>query len=185
MKEIRTAGSIQKEKTVISGYASTFDIYPITKIDGVQYYERISRDAFKGADLSDIVFLQDHTGAVLARTKNGSLKVWTDSKGLRFEADLGKTTKARQALEDIKAGNYQQCSFSFTVASDHYEKETKTRVIDSIARVYDVSAVSFPANPYTSIDDGIKEYFTRAADLDRERLKLKIKIAQIRGKDGF
>ena len=181
MKERRNAGSIQNENTIVSGYASTFTAYLMTEIDNVKYYEKIMPNAFRAADLSDVVFLIDHEGPVLARTKAGSLKVWADANGLAFAADLGNTENARRALEDITAKNYTQMSFSFTVAEDHYDEKTHTRVIDRIKRVFDVSAVKFPQNPGTniSLDQYAQDYYKRAAE--RERLRLQIKIAKARG----
>ena len=189
-REYRNTGTLQSTSTVINGYASTFDKYPMLEIDGVQYYEQISRGAFNNCNLSDIVFLRDHEGGVLARTTAGTLQVWADTHGLAVRADLGKTRPAREMLDDIKAGNYTQMSFSFTVAQDHYDQKTHTRVIDSIKRVFDVSAVSFPQNPFTEIGLNARNYFIeqerkekeKQAKRERDRKALQTKLKIYRGK---
>jgi phage head maturation protease len=89
---------------------------------------------------------------------------------------------------DIEAGNYPQMSFAFTVADEHYDKATHTRIIDSIAKVYDVSAVSFPANPTTELSVATRDYFNgvieaeKAERLEREALELKRKRIQVRAR---
>lgn len=176
----------------VTGYASTFEPYLMFEDEGVQYFERIAPTAFDDADMSDVVFLRDHTGRVLARTKNDALRLSTDQHGLLTDTDLGLTEASREMYEDISTGNYTQMSFSFVVARDgeHFEDSDQkvTRVIDRIAKVYDVSAVAFPANPGTDIGVSYRDLFNgeierrRAerlkAKLERERLKLKIKLAK-------
>lgn len=172
-REYRNLGAFEvNDEDMVIGYASTYEPYPMIEIDGVTYYERIDRNAFENADMSDVVFLRDHTGRVLARTKNGSVQVWTDDHGLAQRTNLGLTGAAREMLEDIKAGNYTQMSFSFVIDSDHFEKETNTRVIDRIKKVYDISAVAFPANPYTEIGLSARDYFDGVIEAERaERLE--------------
>lgn len=174
----------------VTGYASTFEPYMMFEEDGVQYFERISPTAFESTDMSDVVFLRDHTGRVLARTKNGTVNLSTDSHGLLTETNLGLTDAAKNMYDDIKVGNYQQMSFSFVVArnGEHFEEEARkvTRVIDRIAKVYDISAVAFPANPsteigvsYRSLFDGVierREAERLKAIRTRELLKLKLKL---------
>lgn len=191
-REYRNLGGfeIRQENTesdVVVGYASTFDTYEL--FDDPEFgkvYERIDPKAFDAADMSDVVFLRDHTGRVLARTKNGSVKLSTDTHGLLSETNLGLTGASREMLEDIRVGNYSQMSFSFTVESDHWEGNT--RVVDRIKKLYDISAVAFPANPYTDIGLSARDLFhgemerqaERLANEQREqirkRLALKIKL---------
>ena len=72
----------------------------------------------------------------------------------------------------MAAGNYPQMSFAFTVAEDHYDKATHTRIIDRIAKVYDVSPVTFPANPYTELSVSTRDYFNGVIEMERaERLE--------------
>ena len=170
----------------VEGYASTFEPYKMfTSEEGVDYFERIEPAAFDNADMTDVVFRVDHTGRVYARTSAGSLSVWTDEHGLANRTDLGRTQKAQELFADIAAGNYPSMSFAFTVAEDHYDRATHTRIIDRIAKVFDVSPVSFPANPGTELSVATRDYFNGVIEAEkaerlereqRERQKQKIRI---------
>ena len=169
----------------VEGYASTFQPYVLLTRDGVDYSERIEPTAFDGADLSDVVFRVDHEGPVYARTSAGSVQLWTDEHGLGQRTDLGRTQRARDLFYDIAAGNYPKMSFAFSVAEDHFDKETHTRIIDRIAKVYDVSPVSFPANPTTELSVSTRDYFDGVIEAEkaerlekekREQQKQKIRI---------
>lgn len=189
-REYRNLGTFEvSEDYHVRGYASTFDTYPLYEEDGVTYYERIDRHAFDNADMSDVVFLRDHTGTVLARTKNDSLKLGVDDHGLWVDIDLSLTEASRAMFEDIKVRNYTQMSFSFTVAESVYDRETRTRIIVALRKLYDTSSVAFPANPYTEIGLSARDYFhgemeaEKAERLEREkreaekaRLALRIKV---------
>lgn len=138
----------------VSGYASTFAPYELFELDGVKYNERIEPTAFDEADMSDVIFLYNHEGMVYARQKNGTLGIATDDHGLKAVADLSLTEQSRQMYEQIASGLVDQMSFAFTVAEDEVQKDSKdsyTRVIKRIGKIYDVSAVSIPANPDTDI----------------------------------
>ena len=156
----------------VEGYASTFEPYTIMTRDGIDYKEQIMSNAFEGADLSDVVYRIDHAGPVYARTSAGTVQVWTDEHGLAQRTDLGRTQRSREHYADVAAGNYSQMSFAFTVAEDHYDKATHTRIIDRIAKVYDVSPVTFPANPYTELSVSTRDYFNGVIEAERaERLE--------------
>ena len=183
--EIRQPEEGQEERKVVEGYASTFEPYVLMTRDGVDYSERIAPNAFEGADMTDVVFRVDHTGPVYARTSAGTVEVWTDEHGLAQRADLSRTQRARELFADIEAGNYPQMSFAFTVAEDHYDKATHTRIIDRIAKVFDVSPVVFPANPTTSLGVATRDYFDGVIEAEkaerlereqRERQKQRIRI---------
>lgn len=169
----------------VEGYASTFQPYTLMTVDDIDYKEQIMPDAFNDADMSDVVFRVDHAGPVYARTSAGSVEVWTDEHGLAQRTDLGRTQRAKELYADIAAGNYPQMSFAFSVAEDHYDKATHTRIIDRVAKVFDVSPVAFPANPTTELSISTRDYFNgvieaeRAERLEaekRERQKQKIRI---------
>jgi HK97 family phage prohead protease len=158
---------------IVEGYASTFDEYTLFSVDGVDYRERIDPHAFDEADMSDVVFRVDHEGPVYARSSAGTVAINADERGLHQVADLSRTARSRAIYDEIAAGNYPQMSFAFTVAQDHVERGTHTRVIDRIAKVFDVSPVSFPANPNTfltarSLIDGAIEQ-ERAERREAER----------------
>ena len=150
---------------LVEGYASTFAPYKLLEIDGEDYNERIEPNAFDDADMSDVVFRVDHEGPVYARASAGTVSLNIDEHGLRQLSDLSKTQRARELFEDIRAGNYPQMSFAFSVEADHYEAETRTRVIDRIAKVYDVSAVTWPANPTTELH--VRDYFNGVIEAEK------------------
>ena len=173
----------EQESFMVEGYASTFEPYKLLTIDDVDYYERIEPTAFDGADLTDVVFRVDHEGRVYARTSAGTVQLWHDEHGLGQRTDLSKTQAARDLFADIAAGNYPKMSFAFTVAEDHFDKATNTRVINRIAKVFDVSPVSFPANPTTELSVSTRDYFNGVIEAEkaerlerRERQKQKIRV---------
>ena len=165
----------------VEGFATTFNKpYLLYEFDGVKYYEQIDRHALDGADLSDVIMQYDHHGKVLARISNGTLGLEPNDKGLFIYADLSKSQAAKELYEEIRNGLITKMSWAFTVAEDRYDRETRTRTILKIKKVYDVSAVSIPANGDTEISarswlDGVIEAERREA-LERRKRKLKILI---------
>lgn len=187
--ELRVLPPTTEEKSyMVEGYASTFEPYVLMTVDGTDYSERIEPTAFDDADLSDVVFRVDHEGPVYARSSAGTVSVWVDEHGLAQRTDLSKTQRAKGLFDDIEAGNYPQMSFAFTVAEEHFDKATHTRVIDRIAKVFDVSAVSFPANPTTELSIATRDYFNgvieaeKAERLEREALELERRKLAVRAK---
>ena len=175
--------SADAESYIVEGYASTFEPYVMAEDGENKYYERIDAHAFDNTDMSDVILQYDHTGRVYARQSNGTLKLSIDEHGLKVRADLSKTDGSRQLYEDIASGMITQMSFAFTVNEDSYERDTRTRVIRSIKRLYDVSAVSIPANPGTEISarsyfDGVLEMEKRES-LERENAERKRKILML------
>ena len=148
----------ENKKYLVEGYASTFEPYTLwTTEDGVEIKEQIEPDAFAETDFSDVVFRIDHEGPVFARTSNGLVSLDVDEHGLKTRIDLSKTEKARGIFEDIEAGMYPQMSFAFTVEREAWDRETHTRHVEKIGKLYDVSAVSFPANPGTEIGVSLRD----------------------------
>ena len=147
--------------------------------------------------MSDVIFLYNHAGMVYARQKNGTLDISVDKHGLKVSADLSKTEQSRQMFEQIQSGLIDQMSFAFTVRTDEYDNKTHTRTIKAIEKLYDVSAVSIPANPGTDIKarngDATADYFNgvieaekaerleeqRALDLEKAKLQLRLKLISI------
>lgn len=172
----------EEKRYIVEGYATTYDDpYVLFSFDGVDYKEEISRDALAGADMSDVIFLYNHEGMVYARQSNGTLTLSSDDRGLHVLADLGSTEASRAMFESIDAGLVTQMSWAFTIADDEYDEQTHTRSIKSVKKVYDVSAVSIPANPSTDISarsywDGVIEEERRR---ERERAE---KVERIRNK---
>jgi HK97 family phage prohead protease len=166
----------------VDGFATTFtNPYLLYEYDGVQYFERIAADALAGADMSDVIMQYNHEGKVLARLTNGTLGVEVLAAGLFMFADLSKSAAAKDLYEEVKNGLITKMSWAFRVAEDAYDRDTRTRTIMKIKKVYDVSAVSYPANADTDISarsffDGVIENERREALARRARL-LQIKIA--------
>ena len=177
--EVREDGD--KPSFLVEGYASTFEPYKLIEIDGEDYNERILPTAFDEADMSDVVYRIDHQGKVYARSSAGTITLDVDEKGLHQITDLSRTKSAQEHFEDIVAGNYPQMSFAFTVAEDHYDADTRTRVIDRIAKVFDISAVSFPANPTTELH--VRDYFNGAIEAEKAAEAERLRAAEARRRD--
>lgn len=167
----------------VEGYAARFEPYVLYyDADDQPIYERFERGCFDGCDMSDIVMQYDHAGKVLARTGNGTLVVEVTDEGLFFAADLGRTEAARSLYDDVKAGMVTKMSWRFRVGDYYYEPETRTIVHRSIKKIYDVAAVSIPANDNTEInarawvDGEIAQAARSEAELEERRRKLRVKI---------
>ena len=186
----QSATKLIQTEYYVEGYATTFDApYLLYEFeDGTKIYERIDAHALDGADMSDVIMQYDHEGRVFARTKNGTLALAADSAGLKVTADLGGTEIGRQLFAEIKGGYTDKMSFGFTVAEDKRETTrdlenntvTVNRTITKIKKLYDVSAVSLPANDATSISarkflDGEIERI-KAERLQRADTATKIKL---------
>lgn len=155
--EVRALDENESQYTV-EGYATTFDQpYELYSEPGYRFMEQVSRSAFDNTDMSDVIMQFDHSGKVYARKSNGTLLVDPDEHGLKVKAYLGGTEGGRQLYEEIRGGYVTKMSFGFTVNSDQLAKEeskelmTVTRTITGIKKLYDVSAVSLPANDATEI----------------------------------
>ena len=188
------------EKKIVTGYASTFDQpYLLYNGDGWQYWEVVDRSAFDSTDMSDVIMQYDHEGRVFARTRNNTLEVYPDNEGLFIQADLGGTELGRGLYEEIRGGYTDRMSFGFTVNGDFEEKRKTeegvtiyTRHITSVGKLYDVSAVSIPANDGTSIEsatarsigdlcDGVIAR-VQAERLEEERLALERRRTEVRAR---
>ena len=184
--ELRKAEGTEGEQSfIVEGYATTFgDVYELFRDGHYIVKETVDRDAFKNTDMSDVVFQINHEGRVFARTRNGSVQLDIDDHGLHHRTNLGLTSSSRSVFEDIEAGLYDRMSFAFTVTKDSYTEEELetgdvilTRTILEVDKLYDISAVDFPANPYTDISarskDAIDGEIRRieAERLHREEIK--------------
>lgn len=155
----------EEKDFIVEGYATTFgDTYELYRDGHYIVKENVDKDAFKNADMSDVVFQINHEGRVYARTRNGSVQLDMDEHGLHHRTDLGLTTSSREVYEDIDAGLYDRMSFAFTVTKDSYTEEELengdvilTRSILEVGKVYDISVVDFPANPFTDISARSKD----------------------------
>lgn len=183
----------EQGKKIVRGYASVFN-HPYTLYEDrdMVIQEQVSETAFNDADMGDVILQYNHEGRVFARTKNGTLTVTPDKKGLAIQADLGGTTIGEQLYEEIRGGYTTQMSYGYTVNGAEWSKREledgrilELRTITSIDKVYDVSAVSIPANDATSISvrnlsDGVIEEIKaerlKALELERRKLQLRLKM---------
>ena len=151
--------SAEDGSKIVEGYATTFNQpYELWRDKEMTVNEQVDRNAFEETDMSDVIMQYDHEGRVFARISNGTLEVQSDDHGLKIRANLGGTEIGRQLFEEIRGGYTNKMSFGFTVAADE-RKTTKDadghvtvlRTITKIGKLYDVSAVSLPANDATEI----------------------------------
>ena len=185
------------DSMVVEGYATTFNQpYVLWEDDEIRIMEAVDSRAFEGADMSDVIMQYDHRGHVFARIRNNTLNVRTDETGLFISADLGGTEIGRQLYQEIKGGYTDKMSFAFTVTDEKVDrqmvdnKRVIKRLITKIGKLYDVSAVSVPANDGTSISarsfcDGIiKEELEEtqrklAEERTRKLIALKLKLMEV------
>lgn len=184
--EIRAKEDEQEKR--VEGYATTFnEPYVLFKDGDYTFREQVDPKAFDECDMSDVIMQYDHEGRVFARLSNKTLELTVDNHGLFISADLGGTEIGRNLYEEIKGGYTNKMSFGFTVGEDKREvtenKETGEvdvlRTITKISKLYDVSAVSLPANDGTEISarnfcNGVIE------EIKAERLKKEQRERQIK-----
>ena len=160
--EVRVAQSDDDtEEYRVEGYATTFNQpYELYRWgDDYIVNEQVDAHAFDSCDMEDVILQYDHQGRVYARTSNNTLKLEVDSKGLKVTADLSGTEEGRKLYEEIKGGYTTKMSFGFVIEADERKVEndcaadvtTVLRTITKIRKLYDVSAVSLPANDATEI----------------------------------
>lgn len=162
---------------IVEGYATTFNqpytLYSFDDDRGTHAVrEQVAPDAFKEADMSDVIMQYDHAGRVFARLSNGTLSLEEDEHGLKVRANLGGTAIGRQLFEEIQGGYTSKMSFGFTVADDDIVPDGTDylRTIKRIGKLYDVSAVSLPANDFTEIS--ARSHCDGAiAEIEAERLR--------------
>ena len=171
---------LRAEAHKIEGYAVVFDTPTVLDKDpytGTVFYEVISRNAFDGCDLSDVILNVDHEGTPLARTRAGTLTLTPDSHGLKVSATLS-TGRGRELWEDIAAGNLDKMSFAFNVSEESYDNKTHTRTIQRIGKLWDVSVVTRPAYEQTCV----YARASMAGHMEQERrMVVETTLAELRG----
>ena len=152
--EIRRAERADGEEKnyIVEGYFTTFnDTYELYRDGNYIVKETVDRNAFANTDMSDVVFQLNH-------------EIDFDEHGAHHRTNLGLTSSSRSVYEDVEAGLYDRMSFAFTVTKDSYTEEEQndgsvvlTRTILEVGKMYDISAVDYPANPNTAISARTKE----------------------------
>lgn len=182
-REYRVANIQFNEEMMIEGVPIVFDQPTMMhEIDGIKYYEVIDRRALEGAKMDDVVLNVNHEGVARAKTKNNTLAIEVRNDDVFIRADLSKNASGRELYESITNGFYDKMSFAFTVTEQSYDAQTRTRKILKIDRLYDVSAVDFPAYNQTTLyarsffalerEKEIRELM----DLERRTRLLKLKL---------
>ena len=207
-REYRSLVVAPKDDFIVEGDFSTYDEpYLLGSYDEpgyrVEVYEQVAKGAFDETDMTDVILQYDHVGRVFARKSNNTLEIELDNTP-HMRAMLGGTEIGRQLYEEIKGGYTTKMSFGFTVSSDEVTRTEENRddgsvliktlrTITGIKKLYDVSAVSLPANDATSISarnysNGVSELVLgeiKAAkaheqkiksEESRKRLALKLKL---------
>lgn len=147
-----TAPALFDSAYYVAGYAARFEPYVLFEDDSGPIYECFERGCFEGTDMSDVIMQFDHSGRVYARQSNGTLKLLVDDEGLFIGADLSSTEGSKGLYEDIAAGLITKMSWAYVPDKWHYDKARRTIINEHIKKIYDVSAVSLPANDSTSIN---------------------------------
>lgn len=187
-----------EKRMIVGGYASTFDhSYLIGyDFDNTKIMEQVDKTAFDESDMSDVIMQYDHQGRVFARTRNNTLELNVDDIGLGIRAFLGGTELGRQLYEDIQGGYIDRMSFGFIVdrSQDLWTEEAIDgekvflRTIRKIDKIFDVSAVSFPANDATAISvrsliDGVNkereaERLLKDLEIAKRKMEMKWRLSQ-------
>lgn len=151
-EQIQDESGEQKEEMIVEGQAVTFEKETVLfKWGDTEYKEVIDRNAFNEADMTDVIFNYNHGGKVVARTRNKTLELYIDANGLNIKARLDGTEEGRKLYEEIKGGYIDKMSFSFTVKEESYNQEEHLWRVLKVDKLFDVSAVDFPAYDTTSI----------------------------------
>lgn len=182
---------------IVEGYAAVFDeVYTLYEDSYLKLDEVVLKEAFDDVDLTDVIFQYDHAGRVFARTSNDTLTLSVDDKGLKIRAYLGGTEEGRNLYEEIKGGYTTKMSWGFSLDRnmdierlESYNKETdkyyELQKIKGVTKIYDVSAVSLPANNATEISarnlaageaERIKAERQERLNIDKQKLILKLDL---------
>jgi HK97 family phage prohead protease len=168
--EVRAVMEPENDSRIVEGYAVRFNESTSFMVGGTKYSEVIDRSALDKTDMSDVPFKYNHSDSfmIMARTRNKTLQLIRDENGLKIRAQLADTSDGRDLYELIKRGDVDKMSFAFTVRKDEYDKKAHTRTIQDIDKLYDVSAVDFPAYDTTSIS--ARSFFELESENERKEL---------------
>lgn len=173
--------SSSDEGLKVKGYAVVFNVPTLLyESNGIKYYEQVDKNALTNADMKNVVFRYNHNDdfQVLARTSNNTLTLNVDGKGLYIEADLAPTTAGKDIYELIKRKDVNKLSYAYVVETAHYEKKSNNeyvRIIDSIKKLVDVSAVDFPAYRQTNLDVVKRSFENVVNEVEQKRKQIELK----------
>jgi len=153
----------------LSGYAAVFNDASVP----LPFKERIAPGSFRKtlAEMPDVRLLINHEGLPLARTKNDTLTLTEDDRGLRFNAELADTQEARDIYTLVNRGDVDQMSFAFRVIRQNWNKDRSERTLTEVSLADgDISVVTYPAYPTTSVE--ARQRIASALDAIKEGRKL-------------
>ncbi len=175
----------QEPEFWVEGYAARFNSPTVLfELEGMEYKEQIANDAFTDCKMEDVIFNYNHSGKVMARTRNKTLQLAVDNDGLFVRARLDGTEEGRKLYDEISKGYIDRMSFQFTIGQEAYDFENRMWTVLRVKRLYDVSAVDIPAYDDTSIEarkadaEAVARQHQQKVDteLARQRLALKLKL---------
>jgi len=135
----------------MAGYAAVFNEPSVP----LPFIEKIAPGAFRKtlSETPDVRLLVNHEGLPMARTKNGTMRLKEDDKGLYFEAELANTQEARDLYTLVERGDVDQMSFAFRVIRQKWNDDRTERSLTEVSLADgDVSIVTYPAYPATSVE---------------------------------
>lgn len=153
--ETRDAGAADPAERVLVGMPIVFDTPTLINDPAGGYYEIIERSALQGVELNDTRLLYNHdlTRVPLARAPK-TMQLLVTEKGVQMRAVLADTPAHNDVYTAVKRGDLDGMSFAFKVpeGGDEWNRDTNTRTIHRIEKVYEVSVVAFPAYAQTSVE---------------------------------
>lgn len=174
-REVQTEG--ESSELWVEGYAVVFNSPTVLfEHGGLEYKEQIDRNAFSGCNMSDVIFNYNHGGKVVARTKNNTLEIRVDDKGVFIRARLDGTEEGRKLYDEISKGYIDKMSFQFTIGEQSFNRDERMWTVYKIKRLYDVSAVDIPAYDDTSISARKQELDNINIETAKNELLLKLKL---------
>lgn len=183
--QTRAIGDEGQQELWVEGYAVRFNSPTVLfEIGGVEYKEQIARDAFTNTKMDDVIFNYNHSGRVMARTRNKTLQLTVDENGVFVRARLDGTEEGRSLYADIQNGYVDRMSFRFNIAQGGETFADNMWTVNDVKRLYDVSAVDIPAYDDTSIEarkadaEAVARQHQQEVDtaLARQRLEIKFKL---------
>ena len=149
----------------LSGYAAVFNDSSVP----LPFKESIAPGAFRKtlSETPDVRLLINHSGLPLARTKNGTLTLTEDDRGLYMDATIADTSEGRDIYKLVERGDVDQMSFAFRVIRQKWSDDRSQRVLTEVSLADgDVSVVTYPAYPTTSVE--AREALQNAIDAIKE-----------------
>jgi len=149
----------------LRGYAAVFNDASVP----LPFKETIAPGAFRKtlSETPDVRLLINHEGLPLARTKNGTLTLTEDDRGLYMDATIADTTEGRDLYKLVERGDVDQMSFAFRVIRQKWNEDRSVRTLTEVSLADgDVSVVTYPAYPTTSVE--AREALRKAIDAVKE-----------------